>query len=132
MPTYEYECRSCGESLELFQKITESPRKKCPACGRMTLRRLIGAGGGFIFKGSGFYITDYRSEDYKAKAKAEKESASSGGGDGDGGTSGGDGAKSGEAAQKTGGDGAPAGGESSKKGGSSEAGGSVTSPAAAE
>ena len=71
MPTYDYECRACGKSFEFFQSIAEAPKKKCPACGKQKLQRLIGPGAGFIFKGSGFYITDYRSSDYKEKAKAE-------------------------------------------------------------
>lgn len=68
MPTYEYECRSCGEKFEVFQKMTDTPLKGCPKCGGR-LRRLIGAGSGLIFKGPGFYATDYRSEIYKAKEK---------------------------------------------------------------
>ena len=76
MPTYEYECQRCGHSFEAFQGMTEKPLRKCPECsGRV--RRLIGAGAGIIFKGSGFYQTDYRSEDYKKAAKAEKEASSS-------------------------------------------------------
>lgn len=77
MPTYDYECRSCGKSFEYFQSISESPKTECPACGRHELSRLIGAGAGFLFKGSGFYITDYRSKDYKAKAKADGGGAAS-------------------------------------------------------
>ncbi len=75
MPTYDYECDACGHEFEQFQSITASPLKKCPACGKLKLRRLIGTGAGIIFKGSGFYETDYRSESYKKAAKAEKESA---------------------------------------------------------
>ena len=71
MPTYDYECKACGKTFEIFQSIKEAPKKKCPSCGKQKLARLIGAGAGFIFKGSGFYITDYRSADYKEKAKAE-------------------------------------------------------------
>jgi putative FmdB family regulatory protein len=71
MPTYEYECSNCGHKFEKFQSIKASPIKKCPACGKNTAQRLIGMGAGLIFKGSGFYITDYRSESYKEKAKAE-------------------------------------------------------------
>jgi putative FmdB family regulatory protein len=70
MPTYEYECTKCGHRFELFQKMTDAPRKRCPRC-RGAVRRLIGAGAGLIFKGSGFYITDYRSKDYHDKAKAD-------------------------------------------------------------
>jgi len=72
MPTYEYACESCGHEFEQFQSITAKPLRKCPVCGARTLRRLIGRGGGVIFKGSGFYQTDYRSESYKKAAAAEK------------------------------------------------------------
>lgn len=75
MPTYDYECSSCGHQYELFQPITAKPQRKCPACQRPTARRLIGAGAGLIFKGSGFYITDYRSESYKQAAKSDSESS---------------------------------------------------------
>jgi putative FmdB family regulatory protein len=78
MPTYEYECSACGHRYELFQSITAKPAKKCPACHRSTAKRLISAGAGIIFKGSGFYITDYRSDGYKTAAKAESESATAG------------------------------------------------------
>ena len=71
MPTYEYECEKCGVTFERFQKITEEPVKECPECGG-PVRRLIGAGAGVIFKGSGFYATDYRSESYKREAKKEE------------------------------------------------------------
>ena len=60
MPTYDYRCNKCGHEFELFQGITEPVRRKCPDCGRMTMKRLIGAGAGLIFKGSGFYVTDYK------------------------------------------------------------------------
>lgn len=71
MPTYEYACENCGHEFERFQSITAGPLKKCPVCGKLELRRLIGAGGGVIFKGSGFYQTDYRSESYKKAAESE-------------------------------------------------------------
>lgn len=71
MPTYEYHCDACGHKFERFQSITAAPVKQCPACKKNKARRLIGTGAGLIFKGSGFYITDYRSEGYKEKAKAE-------------------------------------------------------------
>ena len=78
MPTYDYECGGCGHAYELFQSITAKPEKKCPACGERKARRLIGTGAGIIFKGSGFYATDYRSESYKKAAKAESEPSSNG------------------------------------------------------
>ena len=72
MPTYEYECEACGHAFELFQSMTDPVRKKCPECGKLKLIRLIGAGAGLIFKGSGFYITDYKhGKAYKAAAEAE-------------------------------------------------------------
>ena len=70
MPTYEYECRQCGHRFETFQSMKDEPLKKCEKCGG-ELRRLIGTGAGIIFKGSGFYQTDYRSKSYKDKAKSE-------------------------------------------------------------
>jgi len=70
MPTYEYECRKCGHRFELFQSMTDPPRKRCPLC-RGAVRRLIGTGGGIVFKGSGFYVTDYRSESYNQQKKKE-------------------------------------------------------------
>ncbi len=73
MPTYEYACDHCGHQFEQFQSISARPLRKCPACGRNRLQRLIGAGAGVIFKGSGFYQTDYRSESYKKAAEAEKK-----------------------------------------------------------
>ena len=83
MPTYQYRCQSCEHELELFQGITEAPKKKCPSCKRRSLKRVIGPGAGLIFKGSGFYLTDYRSDSYKKAAEAEKkgESPSSGAGE---------------------------------------------------
>src|SRR5262245_40445476 len=72
MPTYEYACDACKYESEEFQSITAAPLKKCPKCGKPRLKRLIGTGGGVIFKGSGFYQTDYRSESYKKAAEAEK------------------------------------------------------------
>ena len=77
MPTYEYECQKCKQRLEKFQSMSEKPLKKCPACGGV-LRRLIGGGAGIIFKGSGFYQTDYRSESYKKKEKEDKGAAGCG------------------------------------------------------
>lgn len=77
MPTYDYQCEACGHTFEEFQSITAKPLKKCPACGKSKLQRLIGTGAGIIFKGSGFYETDYRSESYKQAAKADQEKSSS-------------------------------------------------------
>ena len=76
MPTYEYKCECCEHKFELFQSISAKPRRKCPECGKLRLKRLIGAGAALLFKGSGFYATDYRSSEYKKKAKAESEAAS--------------------------------------------------------
>ncbi len=76
MPTYDYECDACGHSFELFQSITEPVQRKCPECSKKKLRRLFGTGAAIVFKGSGFYQTDYRSEAYKKSAKAEKDAAS--------------------------------------------------------
>lgn len=74
MPTYDYICDACGHALEIFQSMTEGPKRKCPECGKLKLKRQIGTGAGIMFKGSGFYQTDYRSESYKADAKKDKES----------------------------------------------------------
>jgi putative FmdB family regulatory protein len=75
MPTYQYECGGCGKTHEEFQGINDPPLVKCPHCGRKKLKRIIGAGAGLIFKGSGFYITDYRSKEYSEKAKSEGSTA---------------------------------------------------------
>jgi len=77
MPTYDYHCDACGHEFEEFQYIKEAPLKKCPTCKKMKLRRLIGGGAAIVFKGSGFYQTDYRSESYK-KGAADAKSASPG------------------------------------------------------
>ena len=71
MPTYEYRCAACGHAFELFQSITDGTKRKCPKCKKPKLERLIGAGAGIIFRGAGFYQTDYRSESYKQAAKAD-------------------------------------------------------------
>ncbi len=75
MPTYEYKCDACEHQFDEFHSITAKPLRKCPKCGKNKLRRLIGTGAGVIFKGGGFYETDYRSDSYQKGAKAEKESA---------------------------------------------------------
>ncbi|MEI6808382.1 MAG: FmdB family zinc ribbon protein [bacterium] len=70
MPTYEYACNSCSHKFEKFQGISDPPLKRCPKC-KHKVRRLLGGGGGLIFKGSGFYTTDYRSDSYKKSQSAE-------------------------------------------------------------
>jgi putative FmdB family regulatory protein len=72
MPTYDYECDACSHSFELFQSISEPVKKKCPECGKPKLRRLFGTGAAVMFKGSGFYQTDYRSDSYKKAAEKDK------------------------------------------------------------
>jgi putative FmdB family regulatory protein len=71
MPTYDYECDACGHKFELFQSINDPVERKCPQCKKLKLRRLFGTGAAIVFKGSGFYQTDYRSESYKKAASAE-------------------------------------------------------------
>jgi putative FmdB family regulatory protein len=77
MPTYDYECNACGHQFELFQGINDPIKRKCPECGRLKLQRLFGTGAAVVFKGSGFYETDYRSADYKKAAAADKKSQES-------------------------------------------------------
>ena len=72
MPTYDYQCDACGHEFEEFQSITEAPLRKCPECKKPKLRRLFGTGAAVVFKGSGFYQTDYRSESYKKAAEKDK------------------------------------------------------------
>jgi putative FmdB family regulatory protein len=81
MPTYDYECDACGHAMELFQGINDPVKKKCPDCGKNKLKRLFGTGAAIVFKGSGFYQTDYRSEGYKKAAAADSKSNSSDKGD---------------------------------------------------
>lgn len=78
MPTYDYKCDACEHQWEEFQSMKAEPTKNCPKCKKKKARRLIGAGAGLIFKGSGFYLTDYRSDSYKKAADADKASSSSG------------------------------------------------------
>jgi putative FmdB family regulatory protein len=73
MPTYDYQCDACGHAFELFQSITEPLKRKCPQCGKLKLRRLFGSGAAIVFRGSGFYQTDYRSDSYRKAAEAEKK-----------------------------------------------------------
>ncbi|MDO8749260.1 MAG: zinc ribbon domain-containing protein [Candidatus Omnitrophota bacterium] len=74
MPTYEYECKSCGHRFEKSQSMLDKPLRKCPECAK-GVRRVIGNGAGIIFKGSGFYATDYRKSGYSEKEKSEKSPA---------------------------------------------------------
>ena len=79
MPTYEYQCDECTHKFEAFHSMSADPIKDCPKCGvKGRVRRLISGGAGFIFKGSGFYITDYRSESYKKAAAADKPASANG------------------------------------------------------
>ena len=77
MPTYEYQCDACQHNFDEFQGINDPPLTKCPKCGKKKLRRLFGTGSAVLFKGSGFYETDYRSESYKKAAKADQEGGKS-------------------------------------------------------
>ena len=84
MPTYDYRCNACGHVFEEFQMMSEPELKKCPECKKNKLERLIGGGAGFLFKGSGYYLTDYRSKSYSEAKKADT-SGSGGSGSGDSG-----------------------------------------------
>jgi putative FmdB family regulatory protein len=76
MPTYEYECDNCGKTFEFFQKMSDEPLKACIYCKKKHVRRMIGSGAGIIFKGSGFYCTDYRKDGYKTAQKADSAKSS--------------------------------------------------------
>lgn len=76
MPTYEYHCDACEHHFDEFQSMSDAPLKKCPKCKKSKLRRIFGTGAAILFKGSGFYETDYRSESYKSAAKADQEASS--------------------------------------------------------
>jgi len=76
MPTYDYVCGACQARVEYFQSMSEKPKKLCPKCGARKLVRQIGGGAGILFKGSGFYQTDYRSSSYKKDAAADSSSSS--------------------------------------------------------
>jgi putative FmdB family regulatory protein len=71
MPTYEYECGACEHRFEKYQSMSDKPIKKCPKCGKAEARRMISGGAGVLFKGSGFYQTDYRSKSYKESVKKD-------------------------------------------------------------
>ncbi len=115
MPTYDYECDACGHQFELFQSISADPEKKCPECKKLKLRRLIGTGAAVMFKGSGFYQTDYRSDSYKKSASAD--SKTSGGGNSE--SSGESSSKAGASSDSKVSESKPSGGKKSK-GGSKE------------
>jgi putative FmdB family regulatory protein len=102
MPTYEYQCDACDHNFDEFQSMSEQPLKKCPKCKKPKLRRVFGTGAAILFKGSGFYQTDYRSESYKQAAKADQESSSksSSGASGSNGTTGANGTSSGDGGGK--------------------------------
>lgn len=87
MPTYDYECKSCQHTWEVFQSIKAAPIKKCPECGKNQAKRVIGPGAGILFKGSGFYITDYRSDSYKKAAASDAKASGSGSSDSSSGSS---------------------------------------------
>lgn len=76
MPTYDYECEACDHTFEEFQSISADPLKKCPKCKKNKLIRLFGTGAAVVFKGSGFYQTDYRSDSYRKGAEADKKKKS--------------------------------------------------------
>lgn len=75
MPTYDYQCQACGHEFEEFQMMSAKSLRKCPECKKLKLKRLIGTGAGVIFKGSGFYETDYRSKSYSDAAASDKKAA---------------------------------------------------------
>lgn len=77
MPTYDYVCDACGHKFELFQSMSDPVQKKCPKCKKVKLRRLFGTGAAVMFKGSGFYTTDYRSDSYKKAASADSNGGDS-------------------------------------------------------
>lgn len=120
MPTYDYRCPR-GHEFELFQRMSDEPRAECPECGDEA-ERMISGGAGFLFKGEGFYITDYRSEEYKKKASAEKEKSS-----GSGGNAAGTGSSAGETGTSGTSSGSSAGTSGDSGGGSSGSGSSSSS-----
>ncbi|MFO8065556.1 MAG: FmdB family zinc ribbon protein [Spirochaetota bacterium] len=84
MPTYDYECKSCGHSFDQFQRMSEEPLKDCPRCGEPALKRLVGGGIGVIFKGSGFYVNDSKPSSSKTQGETKKSGTTSGSNNGNG------------------------------------------------
>ena len=125
MPTYDYECQACGHAFELFQSMTAPVKKTCPACRKPKLKRLIGTGAGVIFKGGGFYETDYRSESYKKAAAGESKAA-------EGSSGGSKDSASGSAAASKPAAGKGGGGEKSPKAGKAKGGGGGSSAGTAD
>lgn len=110
MPTYEYHCDACDHNFDEFQSMSEAPLKKCPQCKKPKLRRVFGTGAAILFKGSGFYETDYRSESYKQEAKADQDAAGKSSSNGTTGTD----SANGTASAKGGGEAKKSGSKSSK------------------
>lgn len=121
MPTYDYRCRACGHEFELFQSMTDPVRRKCPRCEKAALERLIGTGAAVLFKGSGFYQTDYRSESYRKAAAGEK---APGGGDAGANTP----SEKGGSAPNAAGEGAKASPGAAPGGGAASTGGGAAAP----
>ena len=115
MPTYDYQCDGCGHKFERFQSFKDEALRKCPKCKKLKLRRLFGTGAALVFKGSGFYQTDYRSEAYKKAAKADSSDGESKSSDGESKSSGGKSKSSGDRASKASSDGSCSGDKSSRK-----------------
>ncbi len=117
MPTYDYRCQGCGHEFEEFQSIKAAPLATCPECREDKLQRLIGPGAALLFKGSGFYLTDYRSAGYKSAAKADSGGGASAGNSGSASSaSGGTGSGSGGTAAASTSGGAASGGTSGSSG----------------
>ncbi len=115
MPTYDYLCDGCGHKFELFQSFKEEAVRKCPKCKKLKLRRLFGIGAALVFKGSGFYQTDYRSEAYKKAAKADSSGGESKSNGGESKSSGGESKSNSDGASKASSDGSCSGDQSSCK-----------------
>ena len=128
MPTYDYRCRKCGHQFELFHGIKDDASKRCPKC-RGGAQRVPAGGAGVLFKGTGFYVTDYRSKAYKEKARQENSASGGSGttGGGSGSTGGGSGSTGGRGGSTAGGSGSTGGGSGSTGGGSGTTGGKTPS-----